>query len=119
MKKARLNSDYEKVINAWKQAANELNLRIESPVTINSGNREIIYPLLIKDFGGKQGTIAILIDDDLNLSIAKYYGYYCSKLNSRSYTKYSRNLFINTLNDWGFFGDDSNKPDWYTGHRWS
>lgn len=115
IKKDRLNMDNEKMINAWKQAAGDLHIRIETPFIIKSDNEEFSYPILICDFGSKVGTIVNLIEDKIDLGVIKNYGYYCSSINSRSYSKYNRDLFIDTLNDWGFFGDDSNKPDWYTG----
>ena len=27
--------------------------------------------------------------------------------------------FIDTLNDWGWFGDKSSRPEWYTGAPWT
>ena len=45
-------------------------------------------------------------------------GYYCSALNFEHYKNYDRQYFIDTLNDWGYFGDASKKPHWYTGQSW-
>jgi hypothetical protein len=41
--------------------------------------------------------------------------YYFSAVNYESYSKYNRELFIETLIDWGYFGDNNKKPKWYIG----
>jgi hypothetical protein len=33
--------------------------------------------------------------------------------------RYNRQLFIDTLNDWGWFGEKGAEPPWYTGKPWS
>jgi hypothetical protein len=40
---------------------------------------------------------------------------YCSEVDEAAYSKYDRELFTETLSDWGWFGDASAFPDWYTG----
>ncbi len=41
---------------------------------------------------------------------------YCSEVDEEAYSQYNRELFVETLNDWGWFGDSSAIPEWYTGH---
>ena len=53
-----------------------------------------------------------------DFNIPEKYGYYCSALNPSEYSKYDKKKFIDTLNDLGFYGDESAKPDWYTGEPW-
>jgi hypothetical protein len=58
----------------------------------------------------------ILSTDDMSdFDTAEQFGYYCSALNPLSYANYERDSFIETLNDWGYYGADSKKPKWYTG----
>jgi hypothetical protein len=45
-------------------------------------------------------------------------GYFCSVL-FPTYEEYKRELFIDTLDDWQFFGSERERPPWYTGKPWS
>ena len=36
-----------------------------------------------------------------------------------SYSSYEENLYMDTLNDLGYFGRPEGKPIWYTGQQWS
>jgi hypothetical protein len=47
----------EPLIEAWKIAAQDLGLDITSPLKMNTENGEVNYPVLVKNFGGKKGTI--------------------------------------------------------------
>jgi hypothetical protein len=42
--------------------------------------------------------------------------YYFSAVNRDSYSKYNRESFIETLEDWGYYGEKASKPEWYNGH---
>jgi hypothetical protein len=42
-------------------------------------------------------------------------GQSCSFIHQESYARYDRDLFLATLNDWGWFGDPADAPEWYTG----
>ena len=41
-----------------------------------------------------------------------------SALNPDSYEPYRRELYIDTLNDWGWFGPSTAEPSWFTGAYW-
>ena len=43
---------------------------------------------------------------------------FCSLLSDESYGQFDRELFVATLNDWGWFGDGQ-PPDWYEGTPWT
>jgi hypothetical protein len=107
------------MINAWKEAAIKLNIAIETPFSLKNGTQIIEYCLLIKHFGSKLGTLISLNNDEVNLNIAKKHGYFYSQLNPNSYAKFDQSLFLDTLNDWGYYGENSNKPGWYTGEPWT
>lgn len=105
-------------INAWTTAAKDLGLLIRPSFNILSDNGQTIHcALLLENFGSKLGT-AIFTDllqcPDPNFSSK---GYYISTLGV-GYSEYHRDLFIDTLNDWGYFGDPKLEPDWFTGHYW-
>lgn len=105
-------------INAWTTAAKDLGLVIRPAFNILSDSGQTIHcTLLLENFGSKLGTAIftdILKSPDPNFSSK---GYYVSTLGD-GYIEYHRDLFVDTLNDWGYFGDPKLKPDWFTGHYW-
>ncbi len=117
MLKSRSN---QRVILAWRQAAVDLNIKIQSPFFLTtSDNRTIKIDLLIENFGNKLGTIILSTEGMSYFRIAEQSGYYCSALNPDRYSIYDLEHFIATLNDWGYFGDPLHKPHWYSGQVWS
>jgi hypothetical protein len=38
---------------------------------------------------------------------------------SETYGEFDRQLFEQTLNDWGWYGADEARPPWYTGAAWT
>jgi hypothetical protein len=112
--------DYSNLINCWKEAAEDLNFKIITPfILLTSDNTKISFPVLIEKFGSKLGTLVLSNEDMTNFYVPREYGYYCSVLSDEGYSIYKRDYIIDTLNDWGYFGDDSEKPSWYTGQPWS
>ena len=109
-------SDNEELIEAWKEASKELGIEIETPFFLQMDGRVIKYDLLIKNFGSKNGTLILTTNETNEYEIAEKLGFYYSALNPYHYSKYDKELFIDTLTDWGYFGIFENKPDWYTGH---
>ena len=105
------------LINAWKKASKDLNIEIETPFFLQTDKGLIKYDLLVKSFGNENGTLIITIDDMGEFNTAEKYGFYCSAL-STYYNRYDRDLYIETLNDWGYFGLLEKKPNWYTGQFW-
>ena len=56
--------------------------------------------------------------EDPVAAIASEAGLYVSRL-SEAYAGYDEDLFMETLNDWGWFSEERLAPDWYTGNPWS
>ena len=109
------------VIHAWQEAQLDLGIEVEAPFTFQAPDGSARSALaLIKKFGRVMGTVIASINDDYNalFADARAAGYFCSAPNSVSYSTYRREDFIATLNDWGWFGEDEEKPDWYTGTPW-
>ena len=103
---------------AWREAANDLGIRLLAPfkLVIESGKAEW-FDAYILDFGGPKATVAVGQDgvpDDPGAAL----GYYASNLFPK-YRTYARQFFIDTLNDWGWFGEAGKEPSWYTGEPWS
>ncbi len=112
----------ESIIAAWKKAALELNLELEIPFYYGSNIEKPKLGLIVKQFGSKLGTLILDIDDFdgiEELEPVRILGYYCSALNSEAYENFEREIFIETLTDWGYYGQIDDKPDWYEGHIYS
>jgi hypothetical protein len=103
------------VIISWTIAAKDLGLVIRPLFEILSGNDQTIQcALLIENFGSELGTAVFTDIDRSPHSGFSSKGYYISILSDR-YVEYNRQSFIDTLNDWAYFGDPKLTPDWYTG----
>jgi hypothetical protein len=106
---------------AWEEAARDLGFRFTSGfVDTLSDGRRIRYAGLVDDFGAPKG--ALLAVYRRGHTLAEYphsEGYFVSMLNPASYTRYDRQFFIDTLNDFGWFGPDEQRPAWYTGKPWT
>lgn len=114
-----MNGSYQENTNlilAWKEASKDLGIQIEIPFVIKTDNMsEIRFELLIKEFGSKNGTLIMTTDDMSDFNKAEKFGFYCSALNPFHYDIYKRERFVETLTDWGYYGQVENKPQWYDG----
>jgi hypothetical protein len=110
----------QEIMNAWQQAAADLGIRVAIPfilVAENGGSES--YEAHIVDFGGPKGTVIGRVDDDKgSWNRRRAAGFYVSDL-APTYRKYDRKLFMDTLNDWKWFGARHQQPAWYTGKTWS
>jgi hypothetical protein len=104
---------------AWLTAAVALSIRVESPYLLKSADgSEVPCAAYLPDFGGSNGMVIGCIDrpdykTDRGLqSAAKSRGFYCSFINSEVYEHYNEEVFKEALLDWGFFGDESLRPNW-------
>jgi hypothetical protein len=97
-------------IKAWKEAVEDLEIEIESPFYLKQSK----FPILVKNFGSNLGTIIIDMDDIDTAEELFPEKFYWSGINPNSYCEYNRDHFINTLEDWGWFGPVSKKPSWYS-----
>ena len=92
-----------------------------APFRLNTAVGEAVsFVALVHHFGASAGTLAGTIEDDFErlTNLAKQSGHYVSLLNPDSYKRYDRQLFIDTLNEWGWFGPGA-APTWYTGEPWT
>jgi len=97
---------------AWQLAGAELGIRVVAPFPlITSGGDDLLYEAYLPDFGGQLGTI-IGIARRNDGDHRQRRGYWASDL-SDQYRRYDENLFKETLNDWGWFGSQSQMPTWY------
>ena len=100
------------------KAAEDLDIEVIAPFRIidTSGNRHW-YEAYIANFGRPKGTVVGNMGRSIN-DIRAEQGYYSSCL-SESYAQYNRQLFIDTLNDWGWYGEKGKEPKWYKGEPWT
>jgi hypothetical protein len=111
-----------KVVEAWRQAANDLGIKFTAPfVAAIRGSNRTEHLGLVHLFGRRVGTIISVLDQPSSLgSLVRKWrdeDYFVLELASH-YGNYDPQLFIDTLNDWGFFGQDADRPEWYTGRPW-
>lgn len=100
----------QQMVEAWKIAQRELKIDVQTPFLLDG----TAYPVLVVGFGSPKGTVPVLIGENANVTPLQQAGYYTSQLNPDRYSRFSRELFIDTLNDWGWFGTNA-PPTWYTG----
>lgn len=108
------------IMEAWREAAKDLGIRVEIPFTLTtSDGHSEVYEGRVLEFGGPKGLVFGSLDG--NKTTWKHRedaGYAWSDLSS-SYQTYNREHFIATLDDWGWFGEKGQEPDWYSGKPWS
>jgi hypothetical protein len=108
-----------KVVAAWKQAANILGVQFTSPFTISSpnGTRQE-YLGLVHQFGRRIGTIIAVIGEPSDPPDPEITDDYFWSILGESYCEFDRQLFVDTLDDWKFFGPSHEQPQWYSGKNW-
>jgi hypothetical protein len=108
-----------RVVAAWRKAEADLGIRFTTPFTFTSrvsGRLECLG--LVHQFGRRIGTVISVIGEPSSRApIPTDEDYFRSELGS-GYGDYHRQFFIDTLDDWQFFGPDSERPVWYTGKSW-
>jgi hypothetical protein len=105
--------------DAWRIAASALSFRIEAPHLIRATNgKQIPCVAFLPDFGSRNGMVIGLIlgptykpDKELTLG-AESLGMFCSFINAAVYERYNEEKFKEALVDWGYFGDESRRPNW-------
>jgi len=106
------------ICHAWTEAAADLGIRVVAPFAAAAEDGQaVIYEAHILDFGGPKGMLVGNQESEFG-GLRKALGYGYSILYPH-YRKYDRQLFIDTLNDWGWCGEKGAEPSWYTGKPWS
>lgn len=103
-----------KVVGAWREAAADLGFRFTSPYIATAKNGQHFEALgLVHEFGGQIGTL-ISADPDADPYPPAAEGYGVSYLAWNGYALYDRESWIEMLDDWGFWGERSRAPAWYS-----
>jgi hypothetical protein len=106
---------------AWIEASRDLGIRYIHPFTFvaKDGRSLTTTGGLLPDFGGPHGTLLrTRFDPEWMDDIEEDDRYYSSGLNPEHYEPYCRERYIETLNDWGWFGAGA-PPSWFTGRIYS
>jgi hypothetical protein len=107
---------------AWLTAASDLHIRVQHPFTFatSTGATATTQGVFLPDFGSPAGTLLLCrFDDDDVDELAEDTRFFLSAINPQYYEPYRRDLYIETLNDWGWFGSASARPSWFTGSPWT
>jgi hypothetical protein len=109
-----------RVVAAWKEAAADLGIRFTSPFLITSTDGHRHEHLgLVYHFGRRIGTLISVLHEPSELVERPTGDDYSWSILGPGYSRYQRQSFIDTLDDWQFFGPESERPGWYSGKSWS
>jgi len=99
----------------WQRAAADLGIRVVAPYACRVGGLPHRFDVLVPDFGAPGGTVVVALggaNRDSRAAAAEF-GVFLSELSLNAYGDYDRQLFIETLRDWGWFGPPESPPSWY------
>ena len=110
----------DKLVAAWLEASKDLGIAVTAPYrVVASGEELLLCEAFIPDFGSPTGALAVSPRSRRKVRpVLREANRWYSELGD-SYDRYKRTLFIDTLNDWGWFGQAHLKPDWFTGQPWT
>jgi hypothetical protein len=101
---------------AWQTAAEDLGIAVTAPASLDGE----VCIALVHEFGSPHGTAVVPRGgerESATVAAALAAGHYVSIVNADSYATYDRNLFVGTLDDWGWYGS-GDPPSWYSGTAW-
>ncbi|MBI3715534.1 MAG: hypothetical protein HY255_06035 [Betaproteobacteria bacterium] len=109
------------ITSAFSEAATQLGFGFKPGFALKLPNGGVIGTLgLVVNFGSNLGTLLFAESSrpsKIEQDQIKDAGYYYSLLFPH-YSKFDERLFEDTLNDWGYFGSEVQRPEWYTGKSW-
>jgi hypothetical protein len=109
----------KKMIRAWLAAARYLGVRVVAPYELRLPDGDVVeVEAFLPDFGGAHGTVVVPLHDDERFKRAAATRHLVSGL-SDSYQEFEPDSFRETLDDWGWYGPSSGRPEWYTGKAWT
>jgi len=109
-----------KVVAAWHQAAGELGIKFTSPIAVILEDGTHIESLgLVHSFGRRVGTLISVLHEPSEAKRLHGGDDYFTSILGSAYARYERQLFIDTLVDWQFFGSEAERPIWYSGKSWT
>ena len=109
-----------KVVAAWKQAAADLGIRFTSPFVVTTPDgRSHEHLGLVHQFGRRIGALISVLHEPSEQTPRPAVDEYYWSILGPGYARYERQDFIDTLDDWQFFGSEAERPSWYSGKSWT
>jgi hypothetical protein len=101
---------------AWLAAGRDLGIRVEHPFSFLTGDGTEVATVgvYLPDFGAKSGTLLTCRFDPPEIEDATPVRDYFRSYFDDGFEPYDRELFIEALDDWGWFGSGP-PPDWFHG----
>jgi CMP/dCMP kinase len=107
-----------KITNAWRNAAADLGIRVVAPFTLMMpGGTTKQFEAHILDFGSPKG--AVVASPISRADHEPWQPDVWFSVLGEGYRTYNRQLFIDTLDDWGWHGKVEEQPLWYSGTPWT
>jgi len=105
--------------DAWREAGARLSIRVVAPFVLElPDGSSVEAEAFLPDFGGPNGALCIALDDEARAKRARASPLFVSLLGP-GYRRFDETLFRETLDDWGWYGPEAERPPWYTGRPWS
>jgi hypothetical protein len=104
------------------EPAADLGLDVVAPYrVVDSENRAINGSALVRQFGSSAGALVLDVASTTQseTAAATRLGFFVAQVKAEAYASYDRDLFVDTLNDWGWFGPERDRPTWITGEAWT
>jgi hypothetical protein len=101
---------------AWLDAHDDLEIRVIHPFQVisSSGEEAETVDVFLPDFGCSAGMLLTCrFDSDHLDDIADDTKHRLSGLNPLSYEPYQRDMYVQTLSDWGWYGPPGKTPSWF------
>lgn len=111
-------SFFDKAAKAWQKAAKEFGIDVVCPYHLVTRFGSVDCLAFLPHFGGANGMLIDLTSppdfatDEKLTEVAKKTGLKWSFLNAEVYGDYDNAVFREALIDWGYFGDEKNRPRW-------
>lgn len=103
------------LIRSWLECREELGVDLEAPSEYPPGSGQRCVTRL-RWFGSPNGMVVVRLQDPAHVEAyrqARQDGLYCSAINPAAYQPFNRDLFVETLDDWGWYGLPEDQPEWY------
>ncbi|MGE0044872.1 MAG: hypothetical protein AB7J28_08960 [Hyphomonadaceae bacterium] len=110
--------DHE-IVQAWRDAASDLGIRVTAPYELETEDGVLMCEAFAPDFGSTAGAIAVsraTADNAAGRLTGPAVPW--RSILYEIYRRYDRELFIEMLEDWGWFGARAETPAWYKGHHY-
>ena len=110
----------QQICSAWRQASADLGVQFSAPfVATTTDGLSHTYLGLVHHFGRTRRTLISTSNNECPKLPMDSTSEYCLSLLTESYAVYERELFVETLNDWGWCGPADQRPPWFTGEPWT